>query len=423
MFTRPGVRVRLTIELLEPRNLPSAAALAPNVWRPTTDATESDQSASAIVWTAQTNSAAPGGTSSTASSPTSPASAGPTADDTGETQTSNMVAAPQPSASATTPRTDDGWEAASSATTTQQSGAGNTAGSGSTTSSDDSEDRQTPVSPTAPSSDPGSPSGAPSGPTASNGPAGSSAAPASSPPAQPEASPTSVATPAPAAASGNPASDANSDLKAPSPTSAHAPTPPVSTTESDPDQNDRTAATPPVSSNAIASVESVNSGMTVVGAKGPDGGRVFQAGGSVEQETEIVAGAPGSTAGDAGDGPAPRSAIADFERLAGAAPAAAGLLTEALRFDSAALEAPLRDFLARLNKVGTVLGASPTSVGLFYGLLSTAAVAAAAAAGGAWVLVRRRKDAGGNDPAGANFGDPAFPWMPAGDDNSVETQS
>ncbi len=127
---------------------------------------------------------------------------------------------------------------------------------------------------------------------------------------------------------------------------------------------------------------------------------------------------PGGTAGDPGDGPVPRSANPAPERREGAAPAEAGLVIEAMHFDSATLEGPVRDFFARLSKVGAILGESPTSVSLYYWLLSAAA--AGAAAGAAWTLVRRRRVAGGDAFAAEDFGDPVFSWAPEGDGDSEE---
>jgi hypothetical protein len=181
------------------------------------------------------------------------------------------------------------------------------------------------------------------------------------------------------------------DLKTLALFAAHASPQPLGTTESTSPQGDRAVPALPGSSNARTGAEPANSGLTLVNS-GSD--LIF-------------------AAANPGDGQVPRNAIS--RRPTG--PAEAGLLNEAFEFDSATLEGPVRDFLARLNDVGTVLGVSPTSVSLYYWLLS------AGAAGAAWALVRRRRNTRGYDPADANFDDPAFPWEPDEDGNSGETLS
>lgn len=92
--------------------------------------------------------------------------------------------------------------------------------------------------------------------------------------------------------------------------------------------------------------------------------------------------------------------------LGGPAPRAADLIADALAVDADAMQAGVRNFLGLLDQLGTVLTASPGGVSLYYWML------AAAAAGSACWTVRRQT--AGLLPAGPDAGNPPFPWDPEG---------
>jgi hypothetical protein len=174
----------------------------------------------------------------------------------------------------------------------------------------------------------------------------------------------------------------------------HAALPLLGFAESTPPQGDRAVPAPPGSANARTAADPGNSALTLETPPEHDG------------DGSIPSADPGTV-----------HVPPHASSLPHPGPAEAGLLHDAFQFDSAALEGPVRDFFARLNSVGNVLGVSPTSVSLYYWLLS------AGAAGAAWALVRRRRHTRGFDPADAAFVDLDFPWESDGAGTSEETLS
>ena len=69
MFKTPRVPVRLTLEVLNSRNLPSTASLTPRVWHATTETAESNSSVVAVVWEADVERPATDSAAAVASTP------------------------------------------------------------------------------------------------------------------------------------------------------------------------------------------------------------------------------------------------------------------------------------------------------------------------------------------------------------------
>ena len=417
MFTRPSVRVQLTLEALEPRDLPSAVTLAPDVWSPTTGANETDRSTSAIVRTAETD-----GASSSS-------------DSRGPNRAAAATSAARPTATG-----DSG--AASGSRTPLLSGIG---GPYRRTTPEKPRRRtrallrnlpvrRTPLEPmTAGRPNPpprrrpnpppplrrrrkGTMPGKPRDPTrrplpTTPGvgkrrsprrrrrlPLPQSPSPRAAPSDRVRHGPSRPAQPVdgrrprrslgfvftsdgrcysaatnPPIAQGDP-DDTPGAVSAPKPrpTAPEPPFPSVRRTVAS--RLERPEPAPSGASNGRIPVRSRSTPTRPRAVRRRRTGPAFPASGR-RQETEVRAPGPGRHGRRPDDGPVPRSANPAPERREGAAPAEAGLLIEAMHFDSATLEGSVRDFFARLNKVGAILGESPTSVSLYYWLLSAAAAA------------------------------------------------
>jgi hypothetical protein len=110
------------------------------------------------------------------------------------------------------------------------------------------------------------------------------------------------------------------------------------------------------------------------------------------------------------ESPPPDEAAPLREGDANTAPRQSGPLADVLSVDAAGLQAGIRSFLGRLDRLGAALTASLSGIPLYCWLL------AASAAGAAAVIVRRHAKRPPAHPAA----DPLFPWTPEADPTPAE---